>query len=193
MAKRIYTGILGAFALIVFFCSCSQETNKNINFDLNQDGNLETIFLEGGIASVEMNRKTVFSSDPAHKVIDILSGDFNNDRQTDFALVLWKKGNYGNSKPFWVSENDDSYKMHLFLYTWKNNKINPLWHSSNLPKENLVTRLVDLNKDNKNELLVIEKDYHDQKLSLAVWQWDIWGFTLKRRIPITFQTNKLLQ
>ncbi|MBD3360828.1 hypothetical protein GF366_03435 [Candidatus Peregrinibacteria bacterium] len=232
MAKRIYShlliGILFLSAIGIFLsltpgCNnipiTSLETNasflenfkepqKRFSIDLDNDGTEETGKINKGIAYIYKNNELIFTSDPSWDVKEILAGDFNNDGQNDFALSLWKYGNYGNSLPFWEEKNDNSYKMHLFLYTWKREKIGPLWHSSNLPKQNLRTRLIDTNNDGQNELIVIETDYqnsHDHKsilsqnpdmedasgLSIAQWTWNDWGFELQKRIQThwNFITN----
>lgn len=121
------------------------------------------------------------------RVTQILRGDLNNDSAPDLAISLWRTGNYGPAKPLWAPEQDNSYRMHLFLYTHKRGALRPMWFSSNLPKENLRLYLLDINKDGKNELLTFEKDYSDfspRRFSIALWHWDIWGFILINRIHL---------
>jgi hypothetical protein len=186
MAKRIHYNLAIVILVIIAFIGFThfQKTTEpqSVNIDLNNDSIDETIKLENGIAYVYKEDKIIFESEPDWDVKEILAGDFNNDGQNDFALSLWKDGNYGESKPFWIEENDNSYKMHLFIYTWKRDKIAALWHSSNLPKENIKTNLLDIESDGKNELVVFEKSYTDNKYSIASWQWNEWGFELKKRL-----------
>lgn len=149
-----------------------------VEIDINDDGVFEKGYIKNGIAYLGD-----FKSDPSWDVVQIIGGDFDNNGTTDFGLSLWKKGNYGRSKPFWVLENDDSYKMHLFLYTWRDGKIQALWHSSNLPKKNLDLKLEDVDGDNKNELIAKEKDYSSWfgDVTIGVWKWYGWGFELLSR------------
>ncbi len=209
MAERHYSNILNYALPAVLMISITTavfatENSASLNtdnkllrtsviFDINNDGEKEIGDIKSGSAEIYnqnyplSTKKTLFKSDPSWDVKEILNGDFNNDGQMDFALSLWKEGSFGPSKPLWdKGELDDSYKMHLFVYTWKNGKISPLWHSSNLPKENILTRLKDLDKDGKNELIVIEKSYDpiNPEYTVGIWSWNIWGFELKKRFHL---------
>lgn len=148
--------------------------------DFNEDAILEKIVLNNGIVTVEKEVEEVLRTDPKWDVHQFLVGDFNNDGSKDLGIYLWKIGNYGPSMPFWVEENDDSFRQHLFLYAWRDNRLKPLWHSSNLPYENIKTILADVDNDGQNEIIVLEKPYDlksDYALNVAVWRWDEWGFT----------------
>ncbi len=156
----------------------------NLWGDIDMDGINESLIIEKGIAKIITQEIEIFKSDPDWNVKEILYGDFTNDGKNEFAITLWKKGNYGKAKPFWVEENDDSYRMHLFLYEIKEGKPKAKWHSSNLPTQNLLTRLVDINIDGRNELLVLEKEYNSPQINLSVWRWTGWGFELYYRIKL---------
>lgn len=148
--------------------------------DLSGDGNSEKIILKNGTVMITGESGEIFRTDPGWHAVEILVGDFNNNGVKDLGIYLWKTGNYGPSMPFWVKENDDSFKQHLFLYTWGDDALKSLWHSSNLPYENVKTILADVSKDGKNELVVLERPYGleaDYGLTVAVWRWDEWGFT----------------
>lgn len=156
------------------------EVIQDIIFtDFNEDGEREKIVLKDGVVTVKSNSGEILKTDSGWKAEQILTGDFNNDGVKDLGIYLWKVGNYGPSRPFWVEENDDSYKQHLFLYTWRDDGLKALWHSSNLPYENIETILADVNNDGENELVVLEKPYNldtDYGVTAAVWKWDEWGF-----------------
>lgn len=188
MARRFYIFLLISLIFFGYHSDLNAKAlsfyNNQIEFDLDSDGQLETATLEEGKVKITKGDEIIFESDKEWLVEEILVGDFDNNEQIDFAMSLWKQGNYGDSKPFWVEENDQSYKMHLFLYTWKRGNLRPLWHSSNLPKHNLKTWLLDLNQDGKNELLVLEKDYQSHHYSLGIWSWSGWGFQLERRLTL---------
>lgn len=145
--------------------------------DLDNDGNFERGKIQNQKLQIVSNEKTIFESDPEWKVVEVLAGEFKNNQEKQFAVLFWKKGNYGESKPFWVDENDDSYKMHLFLYKYQDQKVSAIWQSSNLPAQNLRTRLFDLDLNGKKELFVIQKPYQKDQLKITSWSWSGWGFT----------------
>ncbi len=202
MGKRIYVfrriikvGVVAVVCLIAFvFAGCSSRSfqgfdetefeNPATSFESDLDGDDiveygKIVFDEGfGKAEILKNGEVIFESPPELNVQEILAGDFDNDGMMEFGLSLWKTGNYGTAMPFWIKENDNSYKMHLFLYRLENGVIKPVWHSSNLPKENLRVRLIDFDEDGENELVVKERNYGEGgKGEFAVWKWDEWGFT----------------
>lgn len=157
MAKRIHTNIL-----------------------LVAKGLMLTVLLVAAAESA-----AAFSVEPNWGIKQKIVADFNNDGKLDFGISLWKTGNYGSSKPFWVKKNDKSRKMHLFVYTMKNGELSPLWQSSNLPKINIKIAVEDFDNDGRNEILALECDYGKKQkcaggYSVSLWRWSGWGFELEK-------------
>lgn len=175
---------LGALTALLGFLYVSKfRPHSFVRIDINNDGILEEGYIKNGRAYIGD-----FVSDAGLKVVQIVGGDFDSDGVNDFGLSLWKRGNYGKAMPFWVKENDDSYKMHLFLYTWRNGKVQALWHSSNLPKKNLDLKWEDADGDGGNELITRERDYFELfnpstwfSTTTGIWKWNGWGFELESR------------
>jgi poly-gamma-glutamate synthesis protein (capsule biosynthesis protein) len=93
-------------------------------------------------------------------------------------MLVWKKGNFGVSKPFWVTEKDDSVKNHLFIYEMKEKQLKPVWQSSNLDMPNYYVEVKDIDGDGKNEMIVVEGSYSDpEKRQVTFWRWNGWGFS----------------
>ena len=96
-------------------------------------------------------------------------------------LWVWKSGDYGNSKPFWVKENDMSVKNHFFVFDFVSGTMKPIWQSSNLDTPNCEFKITDADGDGKNDLVVIEGDYSQKPMCsgnyVAVWKWNDWGFS----------------
>lgn len=172
IAKLLVGG--GLFALLFLATSKVNE----VHIDINGDGFNETLFLHYGTLYVYSDSAKLLETDHSWDVREFIVGDFTNNGRNELAIYLWKRGNYGPSLPFWVEENDRSYKQHLFLYEWDDrNGLKALWHSSNLPYINVKTELGDFDDDGKNEIKVLERTYDwDYKESTAIWQWDEWGF-----------------
>ena len=175
MAKRIHIHkrVIVILLASIIQISCVAKGAVDLEFDINNDGINETATLENA---------------ENWDIKQIIPGDFNNDGKTEIAISLWKEGNYGSSTPFWVEKNDTSYKMHLFLYTWDEKQLTPLWQSSNLPYQNLYIQIKDIDKDGKNEIIALESDYSPginlKTLQIGIWQWNDWGFELEKTIEI---------
>lgn len=153
--------------------------------DINGNNVNENFTLETGILEINEETKQVWKSPEEWWIDSFALADSNNDGNLELNISLWKAGNYGSSKPFWVTENDMSAKNHFFVYRFEGNQPKALWHSSNLDAPNCKFQFVDADKDDKLELQVIEGDYADwpycKGYYLATWKWNRWGFANESR------------
>lgn len=149
--------------------------------DLDNDSLKETYSLKNGQLLITENSKTLWQSPGDWWIDNFVLADSNNDGVIDISMSLWKSGDFGSSKPFWIRENDMSVKNHFFVYDLVNGKIKPIWGSSNLTVPNCEFKIADVNNDGENELITLEGDYIDKLLCkgkyVAVWKWNGWGFS----------------
>lgn len=154
---------------------------KKESADLNNNSYPENFCLENGQLTVTENLQKIWQSPKDWQIDDFILADSTNDGIIDINLSVWKAGNFGSSKPFWVKDNDMSVKNHFFVLNFKNGKIMPVWQSSNLDRPNQEMVIADIDNDNKNDLVVIEGDYSKEekckKNFVAVWKWNEWGFS----------------
>lgn len=164
----------GLIALLAFLV-----TFKQVAYVSFEDGQFKVEKQWGIVDSIVKNKElpSKLELDPSLDVEEVILGDFTNNGTEDVGIYLWKEGNYGDSLPFWVEENDKSYQQHLFIIerTGKQS-YKSVWNSSNLPYINMKTYLTDLDKDGLNEIVVLEKPYGKAQKTVAIWQWDNWGF-----------------
>ena len=78
-----------------------------------------TLTLENGAFAVQDGATTLWRSETALRVQDFLTLDIDRDGETELVLLVWRRGNYGPSKPFWVRRNDTNWSQHLFIYNWQ--------------------------------------------------------------------------
>ncbi|MFH1789949.1 MAG: CapA family protein [bacterium] len=153
---------------------------KEEKADLDSNSIPEVYILEGGQLTIKEKSKIIWQSSTDWWIDDFVLADSNNDGISDINLSLWKAGNFGESKPFWVKENDMSVKNHFFVLDFLNGKVKTIWGSSNLEFPNCNFKIVDIDNDGKNELVVIEGDYSSNYECIgnyvAVWRWNRWGF-----------------
>ena len=154
---------------------------KSVTADLNNDSREEKYDLENGELRISQNAKIIWKSSKDWWIDDFALADSTGDGVININLSVWKAGDFGQSKPFWVEENDMSIKNHFFVFKFEDNKIRAVWQSSNLEAPNCEFLFEDINGNGKKELIVIESDYADKEFCqgkyLAVWQWPEWGFT----------------
>jgi hypothetical protein len=136
--------------------------------------------LQDGVLRVSKDSKTVWETPDQWWADDFVLADSDNDGQAEINLSVWKSGDFGPFKPFWIKENDASVKNHFFVFNWENGEARAQWQSSNLTAPNCEISVRDINGDGQNELVVIEGDYQDWPACngqyAAVWRWDGWGF-----------------
>jgi hypothetical protein len=145
----------------------------------------EKIAIHDGVLTISENEKIIWSSNQVWWVDSYYIADVDGDGKNNLALSVWKSGNFGSSKPFWIKENDPAVKNHFFVFSFKDKRVVPLWQSSNLSVPNCEFLLSDLDSDKIMELVVLEGTYNDNQTCesnyLAVWQWNDWGFSNEYR------------
>jgi len=154
---------------------------KQERADLDNDSVFENYDLENGRLTITKNEKMIWQSPNNWWIDDFALADSNNDGIVDINLSLWKSGNFGTSKPFWVKENDMSVKNHFFVLDFVGGKVREVWGSSNLVEPNCEFKIADVDNDGKKDLVVIEGDYSQKPKCdgnyVAVWKWNDWGFS----------------
>lgn len=155
--------------------------SKKETADLDKDSIPEIYSLKNGSLLIMENSKIVWQSPDNWWIDDFILADSNNDGISDINLSLWKAGNFGSSKPFWVKENDMSIKNHFFIFDFIDDAMKQIWGSSNLDEPNCEFQIADIDNDGKNDLIVIEGDYLQKPKCngnyVAVWKWNDWGFS----------------
>ncbi len=147
------------------------------------DNNLiqEIFILENGQLTITENSEIIWQSPTDWWIDNFVLADSNHDGVIDINLSLWKAGNFGTSKPFWVKENDMSVKNHFFVLDFLNGAIKQVWGSSNLVEPNCEFKIADVDNDGKNDLVVVEGDYSQKPACngnyVAIWKWNGWGFS----------------
>ncbi|MFH1780579.1 MAG: CapA family protein [Candidatus Nealsonbacteria bacterium] len=155
--------------------------SKKETADLDKDSIPEIYSLENGLLTIMENLKIVWQSPDDWWIDNFFLADSNNDGISDINLSLWKAGNFGSSKPFWVKENDMSVKNHFFIFDFIDDAMKEIWGSSNLSEPNCEFQIADIDNDGKNDLIVVEGDYSQKPKCngnyVAVWKWNDWGFS----------------
>ena len=158
----------------------SKIISKKEEADLDNNSIFENYNLENGRLTISEDGKTIWQSEDGWWVDDFVLADSNNDGVVDINLSLWRSGDFGTSKPFWVEDNDMSVKNHFFVLDFSGGVVKQVWGSSNLVNPICEFKIADIDNDGKNELILVEGDYLLWPKCLgnyvAVWKWNEWGF-----------------
>ena len=184
-AKR-RRAFLGAAALLLcawsLFCGYLHDGaflapwhDAAFSADVDGDGAPERVVVEGRAARVERGNDVLWESDPAWLVESLLCGDIDGDGANDLALLAWKRGSYGASRPFWVERDEPVYSQHIFLFHWDGGP-KPFWMSSALRPE-----LASWALEQDGTIAVRTKAGEEARLS-----WRTWGleFLTGARCPL---------
>ncbi len=149
--------------------------------DLDGDGIPERLRLERGNLVIERGGAVIWSSPEGWWIDDFAVGDLTRDGRPDLSFSVWKSGDYGTSRPFWVTEEDLDVRNHFFVYRLDDDGLMPVWQSSNLAAPNCAIAAADADGDGLQELIVAEGSYDERPdcraQHLAVWSWGGWGFS----------------
>ncbi|MDD4564617.1 MAG: hypothetical protein PHE79_03970 [Eubacteriales bacterium] len=171
---------LAFLLLVVPLLAGADDSDQSIlkTDDLDGDGGMEEYYLLGETLTVKKGEQELWETPADWQIQTFSLGDVNNDGKAELVFSLWKKGSFGKIRPFWHTGKDDSYKNHLFVYKFEEDAFKPVWCSSDLDRPILSIDILDINDDGLNELVVEEGQYQLPITfrSLAVWQWDQWGF-----------------
>jgi len=171
----------------------SSEQNNRVSLakiesaDLNNNFSPENYILMDGQLTIAENANLIWKSPSDWHLDDFVLADSNNDGIMEINMSVWKAGDFGSSKPFWIKKNDLSIKNHFFVFGFTHGAVRPIWQSSNLEAPNCEFMIADLDGDKKNELIVIEGNYSQEPNCpgghLAIWKWSGWGFSNEWRNP----------
>ena len=130
-------------------------------------GGPERIRLAGRRHRVTAGEEVLWQPEEGVLVQSFLWCDINHDGAEELLLLCWKRGRYGDSRPFWVVEEDTSWSQHIFIYQWTGETMRPLWMASDLGREVEAWRF-----DEENRLTLT-----DRAGRVTAWDWVTWGLS----------------
>lgn len=136
-------------------------------------GEPEEIVLKRRTVTVFDQGEAVWQSDREIRVQDVLWGDIDHDGANELMLLCWKRGRYGDSRPFWVTEDEKTWSQHIYLYDWTDGEIRPIWMASEIGMD-----VVQWSFDETDRLVITDRSGEQ-----SAWDWISWG--LSRLEPST--------
>ena len=112
--------------------------------------------------------KTVYTSEKEFLIQDIILSDIDENGDGELVTLVWKKGKFGNHKPFWVKTDEKSYSQHVFVYDLdKDGSVRQKWFASEIGMEVSRMKLME-----KNNTIVLTETKDGRNL---LWKWDSFG------------------
>ncbi len=160
------------------------------------------IILERKKVKVIYDGSVIWTSPDETKVQQVMSCDIDRDQKEELILLCWKVGRFGESRPFWVEEDEKKWSQHIFVYQYDQGEIKPKWMSSYIGQDVAWMAVYEEAAEGKSsydggmsiqgENGNIEDSEHEAKEHAAgrthlllkapdgktsSWIWDSWGFT----------------
>lgn len=160
--------------------------------DLNGDGRVEKLILEGGEARIEQDGQVAWSSPADWQVTQALIGDLDRDSQPEVDLLVWRPFRpwpvdrflpYGGR----IDRFQDSQgrSCQVILIAWRGGVYQERWAGSALAEPLLAFAAVDLDGDGRQELIGLETSYDASPTApaeaISAWSWNGFGFSLLAR------------
>lgn len=145
-----------------FFLPAGENRTETVSFS---DGTLWTLSVSQDRFSATRDGVAPWESDPGWHVQDFLTGDIDRDGDTELLLLVWRRGNYGPSKPIWVRHNDTRWSQHIFIYNRQGDSFAPQWMSSQLRPQ-----VARWSLQGTDELFILTPDGAE-----TLWRWGQWG------------------
>lgn len=159
------TGLFAAYRAGLFLPLWISWQDARISGE--SSGEPDVVVLENKTVRVQRKEEIIWESERGIRVQDVLWCDIDHDDARELLLLCWRRGRYGDSRPFWVEEDEKSWSQHIFIYEWEGNTMRPVWMASELGRE------VESWAFDEERRLVLT----DRRGEETAWDWLSWGLT----------------
>lgn len=138
----------------------------SLHADLDGDGTDDALYLARGQLQVISADGQRYLSPRTWVVTDACIHDFDGDGTNELALIVWKRGSFGTSQPFWIDRDTSAMTQHVFVMHYAQGLLEGVWMSSDLGED---ARSVSF--DNNGRLHIRDREGLE-----STWRWGQWGF-----------------
>ena len=178
--KRIFWMLIALAALLIVLLSWQYRGGwllpMWIRWEQTSIGEPVELSLRNRKVTAFSDGKVVWQSDENVRVQSVLREDIDHDSEAELLLLCWKRGRYGDSRPFWVEEDEQTWSQHIYIYDWEDGQITPIWMASDLGRE-----VESWSFSEKTRLLLRERDGGETS-----WDWQTWGLSQVQPASLTF-------
>ena len=142
---------------------------RSLTCDLDGDGSTEHIKLQGRKVDVTgEDGRSIYVSDHAWRVSDVLAADVTGNGANELVMLVWRRGNYGTSRPFWDTGIDLRMTQHLYVMGLRDGTMRPVWMSHELG-DGLQLAQVICPAPGQIEMVTRQGER-------STWEWNYFGF-----------------
>lgn len=118
--------------------------------------------------TISKDGKLLYETPDDYFVSNVFCFDVDRDSNLDICMMLWKKGSFGDHKPFWITKDSTDYSQHIFLYHYdekRDDRLDPFWMSSDMGID-----AASMSIDEYGRIHLIDKNNIETR-----WAWLRWG------------------
>jgi hypothetical protein len=141
----------------------------------------------------EPHRQTVWTTEPGWRVTGYTVGDADANGTPDLVYTLWKRQQTYTRPPgggLKVNPEGGDLLPHIYVNSWKDGEMRPLWHGSPRPAPALAVAVAPVGVAGKPLLAVLESSDPDVETApgrLSLWEWTGgFGYELAAGVPGTY-------
>lgn len=135
--------------------------------DLAAGGDAEIVTLADRSVIVRSYDGTTLYQTPSEwQVSDARTCDVTGDGTSELLMLVWRRGNYGSSRPFWETGRDLRMTEHLYVFGMRDGVLVPVWMGHELGRSVTEVRTID-----EGTVTLVERDG-----GTTAWTWDGFGF-----------------
>lgn len=140
--------------------------------------------VRNGVVTLTSDDAIIFETDSDIIVQDAMLIDIDKAENEELVILCWKRGHFGEHRPFWVTEDTRKWIQHIYIYTIRNKNKREMMKDSSNP-DALIVRPKWMASDIGMDVEKMEKEGRFIKITdtsgeESLWYWDSWGLTRKK-------------
>ncbi len=160
--------LLAAAICIIIFIYLPPSGVPWITKDFSTDSGISCCLKNRKVTLRNSDGSIFWNSNYTLHVQDAFITDIDKNGDDELILLVWKRGKYGNHRPFWVLTDDPDYSQHIFIYDISNSyMVSQKWFASDIGC--IVNRMKLMEQD--PSILLLEESTGSNSL----WHWSSFG------------------
>ena len=167
VALAVCCAVAAASAMGLFLPRWVNWENGVQQVDLDLDGLTETVELASRSLRVRgPDGGELYATPDSWRVSQVTVADATGDGMPELLMLVWRRGNYGTSRPFWDTGFDLRMTQHLYVMGLRDGAVVPVWMSHELGEE-----VARAEVSPSGVLVLTARDG-----SVTQWVWEGFGF-----------------